>query len=52
MPCSLYNRKALDQYTLAYKSLYNYTLFASLFRTLYVAICQIVEVNPYFFMYL
>ena len=40
--------KALEQYTLTYKGLCNYTLFASPFHTLYVPICQTVKVNPYF----
>ena len=50
MSYSLYNHKALEQCTLAHKGLYNYALFASLFHTFYVPICQIFEVNPCFFM--
>ena len=38
MSCSLYNRKALEQHALAYKGLFNYTLFTSPFHTLCVPI--------------
>ena len=48
MSYSLDNHTALEQRTSAYKGLYNYNLFASIFHTLYVPIPQIVEVNPSF----
>ena len=39
---------ALEQRSSAYKDLYNYKLFAFLFRTLYISNRQIVEVDPSF----
>ena len=48
MSYSLDSPTGLGQDTSAYKDLYNYKLFAFLFHTFYIPICQIVEVGPPF----